>query len=178
MASVIEEAKSGRATCRTCRKGIGKGELRFGEEVPAAFGDGTGTTRLWHHLACAAKKKPTQLSEALVSFVGEVPGRAEIEALVAENEPKQKPTRFPYAERATTARSRCGTCHEGIDKGDLRVAFEREPDPGGMTMGAARYFHARCAPGREQLFDALRDNSKGLSPGDLADLEQALATPG
>ena len=33
MANVIEEAKSGRASCRTCKKTIAKGELRLGVEV-------------------------------------------------------------------------------------------------------------------------------------------------
>ena len=48
MGNVIEEAKSGRASCRTCKKAIAKGELRFGEEAPNAFGD-TPSMR-WHHL--------------------------------------------------------------------------------------------------------------------------------
>ena len=39
MAHIIEEAKSGRAGCRTCRKPIAKGELRFGEEVENQFAD-------------------------------------------------------------------------------------------------------------------------------------------
>ncbi len=179
MADVIEVAKSARAMCRTCRAAIAKGELRFGEEVPSAFGDGSGTTRLWHHLPCAAKKKPAQLRVALGSFAGDVPDRAAIDAAIAENEPKQKPIRFPYAERASTSRSRCGACHEGIEKGDLRVATERDPEPGGMTIGAPRYFHARCAPGKDDpktLAQALRENSKGLSDADLAGLEAAIST--
>src|SRR5271170_7159638 len=116
MADVIEVAKSARAMCRTCRANIAKGELRFGEEVPSAFGDGGGTTRLWHHLPCAAKKKPAQLRSALAAFDAErsargdgadaIPDRAAIDAAIAENEPKQKPIRFPYAERASTSRSR------------------------------------------------------------------------
>jgi poly [ADP-ribose] polymerase len=178
MADVIEVAKSARAMCRTCRAAIAKGELRFGEEVPSAFGDGSGTTRLWHHLPCAAKKKPEKLRVALASFDGEVPDRAALDAAIAVNEPKQKPIHFPYAERASTSRSRCGECHQGIDKGELRVAFERDPEPGGMTIGAPRYFHARCAPGREEaasLSNRLRENSKGLTAEDLAELEGAVA---
>jgi hypothetical protein len=55
MANVIEEAKSG----RTCKKPIAKGELRFGEEAPNAFGDQPSLR--WHHLACAAAKLPAEL---------------------------------------------------------------------------------------------------------------------
>src|SRR5436309_2857186 len=63
MANVIEEAKSGRASCRTCKKPIAKGELRFGEEAPNAFGDEP--TLRWHHLTCAAQKLPAELKAAL-----------------------------------------------------------------------------------------------------------------
>ena len=34
MANIIEESKSSRATCRSCRQKIEKGTLRFGEEIP------------------------------------------------------------------------------------------------------------------------------------------------
>jgi hypothetical protein len=179
MPDVIEVAKSARAMCRTCRAAIAKGELRFGEEVPSAFGDAGGTTRLWHHLPCAAKKKPEKLRVALGTYEGDVPDRDALDAAIAENEPKQKPIRFPYAERASTSRSRCGSCHEGIEKGDLRVATERDAEPGGMTIGAPRYFHARCAPGKEDakaLLETLGANSKGLAEADLAELAKAIAS--
>ena len=39
MANVIEEAKSGRASCRTCKKTIAKGELRLGVETANQFGN-------------------------------------------------------------------------------------------------------------------------------------------
>jgi hypothetical protein len=38
----------------------------------------------WHHLACAARKRPAPVREALSQFPGEVPGRDEIEKLLAE----------------------------------------------------------------------------------------------
>ena len=40
MAHKIEMAKSGRATCRTCREKIDKDTLRFGEETANAFDPG------------------------------------------------------------------------------------------------------------------------------------------
>ena len=54
MANVIEEAKSGRASCRTCRKAIAKGELRLGVETQTQFSDAPSLQ--WHHLLCAAVK--------------------------------------------------------------------------------------------------------------------------
>src|SRR5258708_659283 len=126
MAHTIEEAKSGRAACRTCKKPIAKGELRFGEEVPSLYAEGT--SFLWHHVACAATKKPKQLTEALAAFAGEVPDRAELEKTIEANaaKVKEKPTRYPWAERAPTSRSRCLACEEGIEKATLRIAVERE----------------------------------------------------
>src|SRR5689334_7351115 len=145
MANTIETAKTGRARCRTCSTGIEKGDLRFGEEVANAFAEAGGTSFQWHHLPCAAKKKPSELREALKTFAGEVPNRDEIDKLIAEYEPKQKPSRMPYAERAPSARSHCGECHTLIAKGGLRVAAPREQEAPSMMPPAPRYFHAACA---------------------------------
>ena len=67
MPHTIEEAKSGRAGCRTCRKPIAKGELRFGEEVENQFADGGETTYRWHHLTCAAGSKTDELRATLAA---------------------------------------------------------------------------------------------------------------
>ena len=56
MANVIEEAKSGRASCRTCKKPIAKGELRLGVETQTQFSDTPSLA--WHHVLCAAAKLP------------------------------------------------------------------------------------------------------------------------
>ena len=180
MANTVEIAKTGRARCRTCGEGIFKGQHRFGEEVANAFSDSGGTTFFWHHLTCAAKKKPLLLRDALKTFVGPVPEREELERLIAENESKQKPTTFPYAERAASGRSHCGECHTMIAKGALRMALAREQD--GPTPGmppAPRYFHAGCAkavlPGAAEVFLAqIRMNSPALKQDDLDELAHAL----
>src|SRR3954462_9953190 len=98
MANVIEEAKSGRASCRTCKKAIGKGELRFGEEAPNAFGD-TPSLR-WHHLKCAAEKLPAELKAALDEYPGNVPDRADLDKAMSDSLSKGrgKPGGFPYAD--------------------------------------------------------------------------------
>jgi hypothetical protein len=180
MAHIVDTAKSGRARCRTCGEGILKGDLRFGEEVPNAFSDTGGTAFQWHHLPCAAKKKPSQLRQALETFAGTVPNRQLIDHLIAENEPKQKPTSFPYAERAASARSHCGECHTLIAKGALRVALQRENEgPSMMMPPTPRYYHAACLRGvlsgdAAAMLTQIRTNSRGLTQDDLDELGRAL----
>ena len=181
MAHMVELAKSGRARCRACSEGIQKGEVRFGEEVQNAFSESGGTTFHWHHLRCAAKKKPWQLREALRAFTGEVPDREEVERIIDENEAKQKPSTFPYAEHAPTGRSHCGECHDTIEKGALRIATPREQDgPAPMMMPPTpRYYHVQCAravlPGDpENVAGQVRQNSRGLSAADLDEILAAL----
>jgi len=174
MAEVIEVAKTGRARCRSCRQAIEKGALRYGEEQPNAFGEGM--QMAWHHLACAARKRPAQVREALARFEGDVPGRDEIEKLLAEAA-EQVPV-YPYAERAPTGRSRCQRCGEPVAKDALRVAVEREVEVAGMTRQGAGYLHPACARehlGEPELLGLLRKNSRRLGEADLAELAAALS---
>ncbi len=174
MANVIEEAKSGRASCRTCKKTIGKGELRFGEEAPNQFGD-TPSLR-WHHLACAAAKLPVELKAALDAYDGEVPDRAALDKAMAESIAKghAKPGGFPYADKAPTGRARCMQCSEAIEKDSVRVAVEREIETGAMVQRSAGYMHPKCvaayleAHGGDKgaLVEGLKANSR-LVPADL-----------
>src|SRR5581483_4356221 len=98
MANVIEEAKSNRATCRTCRQKIDKGTLRFGEETPNAFAPGEGASYLWHHLLCAAQKKPALVRPALAAYAGQVPNRAEVDgALSGSTVSAKEQGAYPYA---------------------------------------------------------------------------------
>src|SRR5687767_7076550 len=109
MAHVIEAAKSGRSTCRTCKTAIEKGAPRFGVETEGFDGN---PGHVWHHLACAAKRLPAQVKETLPSYSGELPNRAEIEALLAAS-PAKAPAgekTYPFAERASTGRAKCMEC--------------------------------------------------------------------
>jgi poly [ADP-ribose] polymerase len=144
MANVIEEAKSGRASCRTCKKAIAKGELRFGHEVMTQFS--SDPTLQWHHLLCAAQKLPVELKSALDGFSGTVPDRAaldkEIDAAAAKG--NAKPAGFPYVDHAPTGRAKCMQCDEAIAKGTVRVAVEREVDTGTFVTRGAGYLHPKC----------------------------------
>jgi hypothetical protein len=179
MPHIIETAKSGRASCRTCKKPIAKGELRLGEEVANQFAAGE-MTHVWHHLECAAKKKPGPLKAALESTAVEVPNKAELEKIMAESAKTEKPSTFPYAERAPSARSTCMQCSEKIEKGELRVAVEREVDTGTFVTRGAGYLHARCAVAQTgedgaQLLQKIRANSPGLEAEDLEALKAELS---
>jgi ribosomal protein L37AE/L43A len=174
MANVIEEAKSGRASCRTCKKTIAKGELRLGVEVQTQFSDTP--SMQWHHVMCAAAKLPAELREALAAYPGEVPNRAELEKTMDEAIRKggAKPGGFPYVDRAPTGRAKCMQCNQAIEKGAFRVAVEREVDTGAFTTRGAGYLHPRCVAENlenvggsvDDLAEGLRKNSR-IPPEDL-----------
>ena len=182
MANVIEEAKSGRASCRSCKKAIAKGELRLGVEQMTQFSDTP--SMQWHHLLCAAQKLPGELKGALASFDGDMPNRGEIEKAMQDaiKSGKAKPGAFPYIDKAPTGRAKCMQCEQPIAKDSLRVAVEREIDTGAMVTRGAGYLHPKCVVenleniggDKDELVAGLRQNSR-LIP---ADLDAALAEIG
>jgi poly [ADP-ribose] polymerase len=184
MANVIEEAKSGRASCRTCKKTIAKGELRLGVEAQTQFSDTP--SMQWHHLLCAASKHPDELKAALVEYPGEVPNRGELDAAMeaAAKKGAAKPAAFPYVDRAPTGRAKCMVCEQPIEKGAFRVAVERELELGAQVTRGAGYLHPACVAANlenvggalEDLIEGLRANSKlpeAELDGVIADIEQA-----
>jgi len=178
MANHIEEAKSGRASCRTCKKPIDKGALRLGIEAANAFGDTP--SMQWHHLMCAAGKLPAELKEALDAYVGEVPDRDALDKAMTESIAKghAKPGGMPYSDRAPTGRAKCMQCGEPIAKDSLRVAVERELEVGATMQTGAGYLHPACVAAhaeakdkdKAELIAGLRANSRILA----ADLEKVI----
>jgi hypothetical protein len=174
MANVIEEAKSGRAACRTCKKPIAKGELRLGVEQQTQFSDTP--SMQWHHLPCAAQKLPAELKESLDGFSGTVPNRGELDQMMSDALKKghAKPGGFPYIDRAPTGRAKCMQCEEPIAKDSFRVAVEREIDTGTMVTRGAGYLHPKCVDenlentggSKEELLTGIRSNSR-LASNDL-----------
>jgi hypothetical protein len=184
MANLIEEAKSGRASCRTCRKAIAKGELRLGVETQTQFSDTP--SMQWHHLLCAATKLPAELKAALDEYSGTVPNRAEIDAAMEQAAKKAaaKPAGFPYVDHAPTGRAKCMQCGEPIDKGSFRVAVERELEVAGNVTRGAGYLHPRCVAENlenvggslDDLIEGVRANSRlpeDELDGVIADFEQS-----
>jgi hypothetical protein len=172
MAHVIEPASSGRAKCRSCDQPIAKGELRFGERQPNAFGDGEMT--LWFHLPCAAYSRP----EPFLEVQGAAPPEAQSAALVAAARSGIEHRRLPRlhgAERAASGRAHCRSCRELIGKGEWRLPLvffeEYRFSPGG-------YVHAQCARNyfeTTDLHDRIRHFSPQLGEGELAEVAAALA---
>jgi hypothetical protein len=175
---MIEEAKTGRSKCGVCREAIAKGELRLGEEVPNAFAEGEMTYK-WHHLLCAAKKRPAALTAALADYKGTIPNKAEVDKELSSSSAKvaATPTEFPYADRAPTGRAKCIVCEETIEKGTFRIAIEREIEVNGMMRKGAGYMHPKCSVDQiddDDLMDVLRSHSKGLKDSDFEELEGLL----
>ncbi len=175
MAHVIEAAKSGRSTCRSCKQLIEKGALRFGFETTGFDGN---PGHVWHHLLCAATKLRAEVKETLAGFNGEVPNRAELDAALAAGPAGGKAAAaekaYPFAERAATGRSKCMECEAAIEKGTFRVGIEREIEVNGVTRKGAGYFHAGCTASLgEGLFENLKANS-GLDGAELDALQARL----
>ncbi|MBS1120136.1 MAG: hypothetical protein H6Q90_2364 [Deltaproteobacteria bacterium] len=180
MANVIEEAKSGRASCRTCKKTIGKGELRLGVETTTQFSDTPSLA--WHHLVCAASKLPADLKAALDTYPGDVPNRPELDQAMAEAVKKgsAKPGGFPHIDKAPTGRAKCMQCAEPIEKASFRVAVEREVDTGSFMTRSAGYLHPACVAANvdstggsmEELLEGVKQNSRLPEPELVAALAQ------
>ena len=170
MAHLIEAAKSGRSTCRTCQKLIEKGALRFGFETEGFEGN---PGHIWHHLACAAKRFPTQVRELLPTFAGEVPNRAELDAVLAAPAAKGGGVKsFPFAERASTGRARCMECENAIEKGTFRIGVERDIEVMGVMRKGPGYYHPACAT---ELGEGLMEKLKANSELPAEELEQLAA---
>jgi hypothetical protein len=171
VAHVIEAASSGRAKCRSCDQPIAKGELRFGERQPNAFGEGEMT--LWFHLPCGAYSRPEPFLEAQ----GAAPAATELDRLTAAARFGIEHRRVPRlhgAERATSGRAHCRSCRELIAKGEWRLPLVFFEDyrfnPGG-------YLHARCARAyfeTTELLDRIRHFSPQLRDPELAEVAAAI----
>lgn len=186
MPHVIEFAASGRAGCRGCGRKIAKGELRFGERLPNAFGEGEAT--LWFHPICAAYKRPEPFLEALAA--GAETGTEALAALMDRDALRaaaelgvqhRRLPRLAGADRAQTGRARCRSCRELVEKGSWRIALvyfdEYRFQPSGFIhAGCAREYLGTVAAG--ELLARLRHFAPALTSADAAGLEAALAAGG
>jgi hypothetical protein len=170
---VIENAKTGRAKCRGCNRRIEKDEMRFGERVPNAFGEGE--TTLWFHMRCAAYKRPEPLLETLPT--AEAEGSDALAADARHGIAHRRLPRLDGAERAPTGRARCRRCRQPIQRGAWRFALvyfeEYRFEPSG-------YIHAGCAAeyfGTTDLLDRVRYFNPELGDEDITSLRDACASP-
>jgi hypothetical protein len=139
--NVIEVAATGRAKCRACGRAIAKGDFRFGEAIPNAYGEGE--TSLWFHLVCAACTRPEPMRETLKSAVGTIPERDWLEHTADVGIVHRRLPRMVRAERASSGRARCRHCRDLIEKGVFRIALQIFEEGRMSPMGT---IHVKCAP--------------------------------
>jgi len=182
---LIEEARSSRSKCRSCRRKIEKGKLRLGILLEGPYGTGY----LWHHLTCAARRRFEDVEAAYGENAFEkgleVPALDELRSL-KEKAAEEKASRKtpPYVERAPSGRSKCKTCGEPIAKDALRVVLAREVTFGNQVRPSPINVHTACVGAELRAEDCMtevdgfEDALRMNSALDSAELDQALAAIG
>jgi len=175
MAHLVEPASSGRARCRGCGERIEKGELRFGERLDNPFGEGEMTH--WFHLECAAFKRPEPLLETLEARDAPLESQEELMSTARAGLEHRRLPRVNGAERATSGRAKCRSCHETIVKGAWRIplVFWEEG-----RFAPSGFIHAGCARAHLETTDVMsrvRRFSSGLGEDDLRELQEELGGP-
>ncbi len=174
---VIEGARSSRSRCKTCRRKIDKGALRFGVLIEGPYGTGY----MWHHLKCAARQQFDKVEEAYGlqawNAAKDPPDKVpDLEKLKQAREDaedrKRQRKEIPYAELAPSGRAKCKHCDETITKDSARVVLGRGVYFGTQVRTAPINVHPRCVAAELQADDcntedegfteALRANSADL----------------
>jgi len=160
--------------CRGCNQKIAKGELRFGERLPNAFGDGEMT--LWFHLACAAYKRPEAFLDSARN--ASEPAAAALIPIAEAGMAHRRLPRVNGAERAPTGRARCRSCRELIEAGTWRIALTFFEE---FRFTPSGFVHAACVPAyfeTTDILDRVAHFSPALTRAELDDLERSLGEAG
>jgi ribosomal protein L37AE/L43A len=172
MPSVIERASSGRAKCRVCGQGIAKGQLRFGEALPNAYGEGE--SLFWFHLTCAACARPASLLPVLAETTEAVEERNELESLARAGLAQPRLCRILRAERASSGRAKCRHCRELIALDAWRLSLHMFEEGRFNPIGT---IHASCGIGYfgvEPALERLKLPGNELTRAQLAQLMQQM----
>ncbi len=145
MSDRLEAAASGRAQCRACGVKLAKGSLRFGEELPNAYGDGDVASVYWFHPRCAAVRRPEKIAPLLrdSEAAAALPDRPELLGLAEQGLAHPRLERVAGAERAASGRARCRHCQQPIAGGAWRVRLSTFADSG--FFEPLGFVHAGCA---------------------------------
>ncbi len=184
MPSVIERASSGRAKCRACGQSIAKGDFRFGEALPNAYGEGD--AMFWFHLGCGACARPESFLPVLQACSEELTERETLSELARAGSDRQRLPRILRAERASSGRAKCRHCREVIAQGAYRLALQLFEEGRFTGIGT---IHASCAVGYfevEPPLARLQLPSNELDAAELAEVvsemqngaERSRAIPG
>lgn len=140
---IIENAKSGRSSCRACRKKIDAGTPRYGLAIESYDEE---IAHIWFHLACGAKDAKGRFQVVYDKYKDQIPELAEIyQPSASGSAAASAPGSYPYIEKASTGRSKCMTCNEAIVKDDERLAIERTVEVNGFSRTGPGYMHLKCA---------------------------------
>jgi len=172
MSHLISLAPTGRAKCKSCKAPIQKGELRLGEAVPNAFGEGE--ARHWYHLSCGAERRPEAFQAAHAVLEDPLVERDELLRRSATGLEHPRWTRVVRVERASSGRARCRHCKELIEKGGLGLTLEIIED--GMANPAG-FVHPSCMLGYGGTIEGLVERVARATPlenAERAELEQGL----
>jgi hypothetical protein len=142
MPSMIERASSGRAKCRVCGEAIARGDLRFGEALPSAYGEGE--SLFWFHLKCAACARPESFLPLLAQTSEGVEDRPMLEALAHAGIAQPRLCRILRAERASSGRAKCRHCREPIALDAWRISLHIFEEGRFNPIGT---IHASCGVG-------------------------------
>ncbi|MEO6601395.1 MAG: hypothetical protein ABIQ16_16070 [Polyangiaceae bacterium] len=168
MPSVIERATTGRAKCRACSQPIAKGDERFGEALPNAYGEGE--SLFWFHLRCAACSRPESVLPVLEHSPGALSEREALVSLVRDGIANPRLSRIAKAERATSGRARCRHCRDLIEQGALRLSLQMFEEGRFNPIGT---IHATCAVhyfAAEPALERLRLPCNQLTESELAEV--------
>ncbi len=175
MGHAFETAPSGRSRCRGCGGAIPVGGLRFGERLPSPYGDGEIT--LWFHPLCAAYKRPEPLLQALGETAQGIPDREALERAARGSLAFRRIPRINGAEKAPSAKARCRSCRQPIERGAwrIRLTFYEEGrfSPGGFVHMDCRraYFET------DDIADRLLWFSPALTDAEREELRRACEAP-
>lgn len=168
MPSLIERASSGRAKCRACGVAISRDELRFGEALPNAYGEGE--SLFWFHLTCAAHARPESFLAVLTESRETLPEPAELETLARAGIAQPRLCRILKAEQASSGRAKCRHCRELIAQGAWRIVLQIFEEGRFNPIGT---IHASCATGYfgvEPPLERFKLPSNSLAPDALAEV--------
>ncbi len=173
---VIEPAPTGRATCRGCGLKIPAKDLRLGERAPNTYADDGSETTYWYHLACGAFRRPEAFLDALAATAAVIDDRERLQREAQLGVAHHRVPRANVAERASSGRATCQSCREPIEKGAWRISLVFYED-GRFTP--AGFVHVGCVDGyfeTRAILERVHHSSPALTPEDLADFAQALAS--
>ena len=128
----------------------------------------------WFHPACAARKRPEPLLQALGETLQEIPDRDELERVARGSLASPRLQRIDGAERAPSGQAKCRGCHQPIDRGSwrIRLVFHEEGQfsPGGFVhLECCKAYFETC-----DVLDPVLHFSSGLSDAEREELRRAL----